>query len=177
MNTELSGRYVQIFLESAANISAIFAEKARRVLASNGIREVSADSWYDATAFARTLHQIGEAAGNEMLHSVGSHMVWVTEPIVAADDPGSGFEVLSEFGVESAHRGPRSAEFFGFDADRLGSGECRVATGPEYLYPEAQTHGFFCATIAATTDVEETSITLDSDTPATDETHAFVLSW
>jgi hypothetical protein len=177
MTTELSGRYVQIFLECAADISAVFEEKVRRVLASNGIREISTDSWYDAAAFARALNQVGEAAGAEMLQSVGSRMVWASEPIVAADDPESGFETLSAFAAETAHRGPRSAEVVAFETERLGPREYRVATGSGYHYPEAYAHGVFCATVAAAADAPERSVTLDTVTPADDETHAFVLSW
>lgn len=177
MTTELSGRYVEIFLESTADISAIFEEKARHVLASNGIREVSGERWYDAAAFATALRQIGEAAGDEMLHSLGSRMVWASDPVVAAEDLDSAFETLSEFAVEVAHRGPKSAEIVAFDVERRGPRECRVATGPEYHYPEAYAHGVFCATVAAATDVPEASITLESVSPADDETHAFVLSW
>ncbi|MFB6177211.1 MAG: hypothetical protein ABEI99_08745 [Halobaculum sp.] len=177
MTTELSGRYVQIFVECAADISSVFEEKTRRVLASNGIREISTDEWYDAVAFARALHEIGEAAGPEMLESVGSRMVWASDPIVSTDDPESAFEVLSEFAVETAHRGPKSAEVVAFETDRLGPREYRVGTGPGYHYPEAYAHGVFRATVAAAADVPEESITLDPVATEGEERHAFVLSW
>lgn len=173
----MDGRYLVILTDSAASVSAVFEEKVRRVLATNGITRVSATEWYPVAAVARTLATVGEAAGPETLRQTGERMVTDERSLSVPPSPGEAFETLDEFVAEEAHRGPAAERVAACRARRREPGRWRVAAGAGYRYPPTFAEGVFRATAATAVGVDPAGVAVESVPETDDERHAVVVSW
>lgn len=172
--SKITGQNVLAFIESAGEVSPVFAKKSREMFAEYGITDPAADEWYDADDYLDALFEFVEEVGEMSVRQAGREMVRVNDPIVECDTVAAGIETFAEQ-HEATHQNWDLESDGRLEYERVGDTTFRISTVGGYRHPESLLQGAAAEVVTQTTDAAGVDVR-DVD-PEPDEVHAFELHW
>lgn len=142
-SVEHNGQYVVSIVESAGDVSPVFARKTRDILADHGIENPSADEWYPSQAVLETLSELDEEVGSKTVEQAGRAMAENAPWPDDISDPAAAVELLNELhhGAVRNTTGDPSEAVGAYSLESTEDGSVRVAIDDSYPWPKALAAG------------------------------------
>lgn len=172
--SKITGTNVLAFIESAGEVSPVFANKAREIFADHGITDPAEDEWYDADDYLDALFAFVEEVGEMSVQQAGREMVRVNEPIMEKESIDDGMATFAE-----QHKGTHKNWDYESDGrveyEQISPTAYRISTTGGYRHPEALLRGASKEVVIQTSGA--THVEIEETEPKPDEVHAFELHW
>jgi hypothetical protein len=124
-NAQARGAAIQSIVEG---VPSVFEDKARRILAKNGIEEIAVDEWYSMQSYLDAYETVVDEVGDQTLQNIGA-----TTPETAEWPPGveTPFEALSS--IDDAYQlNHRGGDVGHYEAERIDETTARVECHTPY---------------------------------------------
>lgn len=139
--TQVHGRYVTGMVQSVGEISPVFEQKLRDVVAEYGIENPTPEGWYSAEAFVNAVNDVAEDIGTRTVTEAGKTMGQQVPTPPDAESPHDALAAVDQ-SLQEAHRGGESDRPVGsFTYERIDSSVARVGVTEPYPYPEGISRG------------------------------------
>lgn len=159
--TEVTGVYVNAFLESAGEVSPVFEQRLRSVLDDHGISDPVPEEWYPAQQFVDAVTEVSNTIGDQVILQagvdMGKNVPWADE---VSDDPGDVLEYVARTADEAYRNSTEEYPIGQYQIETVESGRAVVAVTEKWPYPKEVVQGAIKGALKVSSDrVERATVT------------------
>ncbi|SDJ73630.1 hypothetical protein SAMN05216226_10892 [Halovenus aranensis] len=172
-NSEVIGKYIVAFIESAGEVSPVFERKMQNMF-DERIGTVNADEWYDTESVVETYQQVLSEVGEQSVMKAGQQNAVVVQP--PADE---GLKAALEH-LNEEHRQAFRDSHKEYPAGRytfdIQERDAHLGVDNDYPFPRPFVHGFYQKFIDLY-GPGDSSADLDETAPRPNEQFAWEATW